>query len=249
MLLFLTPLDSKFFDLFLRILPSLKEDNKVYVLTLDDDSINYAGGFPFRREVMADVVVLLKELGVDTVAFDLSYLDESARRFDVDYATNVFYRHIDELQSLDDVIDIIPFLGRDVDEYFAQSLAFSDCSWLTLTFISPDEVLVDEEDFVFGSEEIDSYLAGHIALKNVIDAGDTKTRKMIGVMPAISKLLSRSKGAGFVNAPIDRDGLRRRINLVLKYNDEYYGHLTLRAIQKKIEQIAQFAGQRQFGDA
>src|SRR5215475_11464269 len=75
-LLFFTSLDNKFFDLFLRLLPSLTENEKVYVLTLDDDSINYAGGFPFRREVMADVVILLKELGVQTIAFDLSYLDE-----------------------------------------------------------------------------------------------------------------------------------------------------------------------------
>ena len=87
-LLFLTSLDNKLFDLFLRFLPSLTEDEKVYVLTLDDDSINYAGGFPFRREVMADVVILLKELGAQTIAFDLSYLDESPYRLDPEYAAD-----------------------------------------------------------------------------------------------------------------------------------------------------------------
>ena len=94
-LLFFTSFDSKFFDLFLRILPSLTEDEKVFVLTLDDDSINYAGGFPFRREVMADVIVLLKELGVETIAFDLSYLDESPQRFDPEYAAQVFESLLD----------------------------------------------------------------------------------------------------------------------------------------------------------
>ena len=41
-LVFFTSLDNKFFDLFLRILPSLTEDEEVFVLTLDDDTINYA---------------------------------------------------------------------------------------------------------------------------------------------------------------------------------------------------------------
>ena len=70
LMLFFTTLDKSIFDLFLRSLPSLTEQETVFVLTLDDDSISYAGGFPFRREVMADVVVLLKELGVKTIAFD-----------------------------------------------------------------------------------------------------------------------------------------------------------------------------------
>jgi|GEM_PF-4127138 len=236
MLLFLTPLDSKIFDLFLRILPSLTENEKVYILTLDDDSMAYAGGFPFRREVMADVVVLLKEFGVDAIAFDLSYLDESAKRFDEDYAVEVFNQHLySGIEYPEDLLSLIPSLGRDVDEYFAKSLAFSDNSWLTLTFFSEDELLTENES-ILKDENTDRYLTEHIALKeNEITAiNDSKTREMAGVLPAISKLLTRARSAGFVNAPIDKDGLRRRVNLVLKYNDDYYAHLTLKAMQKKL---------------
>ena len=267
MLLFLTSLDSKFFDLFLRILPSLNENEKVYVLTLDDDSISYAGGFPFRREVMADVVVLLKELGVEAIAFDLSYLDESPQRLDPDYAAELSSRGLDSFfdrlnDAAEEAIDAVGVSGnrrdrelykedirlfhrdmreemeislslltRDVDEYFAQALAFSDCSWLTLTMIRPEDTMTGE---IEGDAEIDQYLSDNIALKNVVDTGDTKTQEMAGVMPAIFKLLSRAKGAGFVNASPDKDGLRRRINLLTKYKSGYYGHLSLMAIQKKM---------------
>jgi adenylate cyclase len=268
MLLFFTPLDNKFFDLFLRVLPSLREDNKVYVLTLDDDSINYAGGFPFRREVMGDVVVLLKELGVNTIAFDLSYLDETAQRLDPVSAADLSGRGLDSVlfrlndtasqvidsigprttqrdkelykQDLNNVYlsiraeleEAIFYLTKDVDEYFAQSLAFTDCSWLTLTMITPESVLT--EGAVMGNKETDQYLSQRIALKNVIDLGDHKTREMSGVMPALQKLLTRAKGAGFVNAVPDSDGLRRRINLLTKYNDDYYGQLTLMSIQEML---------------
>jgi len=236
MFLFFTPLDNKIFDLFLRALPSLTESEKIYVLTLDDDAMEYAGGFPFRREVMADVVILLKELGVDTIAFDLSYLDESAQRFDPDYAADVFNRlRGSEISTIDDVESIIPLLGRDVDEYLAKALAFSDSSWLTLTFIAPEAVIGGEDKIIaLRNAEIDRYLAEHLSIKNITGLNDTKTREMAGVFPAINKLMTRAKGAGFVNAPIDKDGLRRRVNLLLKYNGDYYGHLTLNGIQKEL---------------
>jgi adenylate cyclase len=267
-LLFLTSLDNKFFDLFLRFLPSLTEDKNVYVLTLDDDSINYAGGFPFRREVMADVVILLKELGVQTIAFDLSYLDESPHRLDPEYAAEVFGRTLNtNFAVLDEaamtVIDAIrpatkqseremykqdmksiykhvrgeletslTLLTRDVDEYFAQALAFSDCSWLTLTMLRPEDFF--EAGEITTNADIDQYLADYVALKNVTAPGDRKTQDMAAVMPAIHKLMSRAKGAGFVNASPDIDGIRRRINLLVKYKDAYYGHLSLVALQKRM---------------
>jgi len=267
-LLFFTSLDNKFFDLFLRFLPSLTEDEKVYVLTLDDDSINFAGGFPFRREVMADVVILLKELGVQTIAFDLSYLDESPHRLDPKYAEEVFSRTLFEnFTVLDEaamtVIDAIrpatkqseremykqdmkslyrhvkeeletslTLLTRDVDEYFARALAFSDCSYLTLTMLRPEDFF--EAGDITTNADIDQYLADYVAVKNVVDLGDRKTQDMAAVMPAIQKLMSRAKGAGIVNALPDTDGLRRRINLLVKYKDKYYGHLALTALQKRL---------------
>ena len=240
-LLFFTSLDNKFFDLFLRILPSLTEDEKVFILTLDDDSINYAGGFPFRREVMADVVVLLKELGVETIAFDLSYLDESPQRFDPGYAAQVFETLLDSgfsesgIFAMDDLESSLSLLTRDVDEYFAQSLAFSGCSWLTLTMLRSEDFLDVEADVLSINKETNTYLAEYVALDNIIDAGDQKTPEMAGVMPAIQKLLSRSRGAGFVNASPDADGLRRRIHLLVKYRDAYYGHLALTALQDKLD--------------
>jgi len=267
-LLFLTSLDNKFFDLFLRFLPSLTENEKVFVLTLDDDSISYAGGFPFRREVMADVVILLKELGVQTIAFDLSYLDESPYRLDPQYAAEVFGNYLNKNFTLLNeasatVIDSIgpstgrrerelykqdmkslyssvrseletslSLLTRDVDEYFARALAFSNCSWLTLTMLRQEDIFEGGE--IAADAKIDKYLSEYIALEDVVNTGDHKTPDMVGVMPAINKLMSRAKGAGFVNASPDIDGLRRRINLLVKYKGAYYGHLALVAIREKL---------------
>jgi adenylate cyclase len=126
----------------------------------------------------------------------------------------------------------LSLLTRDVDEYFARALAFSDCSWLTLTMLRPEDIFDGGE--IASNAEMDQYLAGYIALENVIDAGDSKTPVMAAVMPAIHKLLSRAKGAGFVNASPDPDGFRRRINLLVKYKGAYYGHLALAALRERL---------------
>jgi adenylate cyclase len=182
---------------------------------------------------MADVVILLKELGVQSIVFDLSYLDESAQRFDPEYAVDLFMQHLNyDISSLGDAVSVIPLLGRDVDEYFAKALAFSGNSWLTLTMIPPEAFL--DIDNIFTNEEINRYLTEFIMTENVINTGDTKTPEAAGILPAIQKLLSRAKGAGFVNAGPDADGLRRRTHLLWKYQGNYYKHLTLAAIQEKL---------------
>jgi adenylate cyclase len=268
--LLFTQADNKIYDIFLRALPSLTENDHVYVLTLDDDSINYAGGFPFRREVMADVVVLLSELGVRSVTFDLNYLDESPQRLDREYAGEVFSRYLDEgfgrinetaVQVIDgfaagsinrgeseiykdeflslnntvrrELEESLEYLTQDVDEYFARTLAFSGRSWLTLTMISRDHILsgaeVPEPD-----EAMTALFESRLALKNVEAHEDQKTPEMAGVMPAIYKLLSRAAGAGFVNADADPDGIRRRVDLLVKYRENYYGHLALAGLREML---------------
>ncbi|MDR3020069.1 MAG: CHASE2 domain-containing protein [Treponema sp.] len=260
--LFLTPLDLKIYDVFLRALPSLTESEKIIVLTLDDESMEEAGGFPFRREVMADIVILLRELGMRSISFDLSYLDASPHRLDPEYASRVFSLYLDdgfgeinstteqvfdgfaagmitradselykeEFLNLNDRIrdsleGSLAFLTRDVDEYFSQALGLTNNSYLTLTMISREHLIGDAE--LPAPEGAVAEQLARVALKNITASKDNITPDMAGVMPAIPKLMQRSRGAGTVNADPDTDGIRRRVHLLLKLHGEYYGNLTL----------------------
>jgi adenylate cyclase len=94
-LLFLTNLDGQVYDLYLRTLPSLKEDQKILIIKVDDGAIENVGIFPWTRDILADAIVFLREMGALTVAFDLSYLDNSPVRVDPDYVQNELPRYID----------------------------------------------------------------------------------------------------------------------------------------------------------
>jgi adenylate cyclase len=202
---------------------------------------------------MADVMVLLKELGVRSITFDLNYLDESPQRLDRDYAGKVFSRYLDEgfdninetaVQVFDgfatgiisreegeiyknefialngmirsELERSLEYLTRDVDEYFARALAFSGCSWLTLTMINVGHILYGAE-IPKPDETMKALLESRAALKNIEAYNDRLIPEMVGVMPAIYKLLNRAAGAGFVNVDADPDGIRRRVNLIIRY--------------------------------
>ena len=109
-LFLLTSLDNKVLDLFIRALPSLKEDNRILVIKVDDGSIENVGLFPWTRDILADAIVFLREMGADTVAFDLSYLDNSPVTVDPAYVQNVLPRYIDSgfmriNETIDQVMD------------------------------------------------------------------------------------------------------------------------------------------------
>ncbi|MDR2134767.1 MAG: CHASE2 domain-containing protein, partial [Treponema sp.] len=94
-LFFFTTLDHRVFDLYLGALPPLSEDDRILIIKIDDGSIENVGIFPWTRDVLADAIVFLREMGADTVVFDLSYLDNSPVRVDPGYVQNDLPRYID----------------------------------------------------------------------------------------------------------------------------------------------------------
>ncbi|MDR0878694.1 MAG: CHASE2 domain-containing protein, partial [Treponema sp.] len=273
-LLFLTSLDDKVYDLFLRAIPSLTENNSILIIEVDDTAIESVGIFPWTRDIYADAMIFLKEMNAGTVAFDLSFLDDSPVIVNPDYITKELPAYIDsEFRRIDNTVEAvmdafasgdinasdaedakeliretntavrnelevsIDYISRDVDAYFAQALKFFGNSYLTLTMVAPEDIL---SNAVTGEASFDmsrynlSWLEENTALKNITIRSDRHTPDQPGIMPAILKLMSETRGAGFVNSVVDKDGYRRRLHLVMKHNDHYYGHLALVALRESL---------------
>jgi adenylate cyclase len=269
-LLFFTTIDNKIFDLFLRAIPSLTEDESILLINVDDDSINYAGLFPWTRDLYADALIFLREMGADAAAFDLSFLDPSTAKVDLQYLREDLPRYLESgfiqindgaasyidafasgqlkapdaeaaksdilrtNQEIRNQLEIsIEYVARDMDAYLAEALKFFGNSYLTLTMVSEDDIMGEEKAYEM-DQEILSWLNAHTALKNLTVNNDTRTPAMVGIWPALHRLLVNADGAGFVNAQVDPDGYRRRVHLLLKHQDEYYRHLILSGLAKKL---------------
>ncbi|MDR2258106.1 MAG: CHASE2 domain-containing protein [Treponema sp.] len=269
-LLFFTSLDGQIFDRLLRTIPSLGEDDRILIIKVDDGSIENVGLFPWTRDILADAIVFLREMGADTVVFDLSYLDNSPGGVDSAYVREDLPRYLDngfirindtvsqvmdafaegslgrgdaesakhEIVALNNSVKnelavSIDYVTRDVDAYFADALQFFGKSYLTITMVSEDDILGDDKTYDM-NPVIQNWLENHIALKDIVNRGDTLTPDEPGIIPSIFKLISRAGGAGFVNAEPDRDGYRRRVHLLLKHHGHYYPHLALAALRETL---------------
>lgn len=265
-----TSLDDKVFDFFLRTIPSLEENDSVLVIKVDDLAIENVGLFPWTRDILADAIVFLREMGAETVVFDLSYLDKSPLKVDPEYVNEQLPGYLDYgfssiNETVSQVMDAvesgtissaeagiykqqmidfnrsvqdslgtsISYVTRDVDEYFGDTLRFFGNSFLTLTMVSDNDIIGEEKVFDMSPYNPD-WLAENISLKNIATGKDTVTPSRIGIIPAISELLSNAAGAGFVNAEPDPDGYRRKVHLLMKHDGKYYGQLSFVPLLEKL---------------
>ena len=109
-LLLFTNLNARFSDLFQKMLPATELRQDVILVGIDDYAIDTIGSFPFTRDVYADCITMMQELGTESVVFDLSFIDNSGA-------------------AVNDKFE--PFYP---DEVMAAALASSDITYLNFTF-------------------------------------------------------------------------------------------------------------------
>ncbi|MCL2213620.1 MAG: CHASE2 domain-containing protein [Treponema sp.] len=250
----LSLLEDRLYDLFLRFRPERELLSDIVFLDVDDLAISYYGIFPWPRAIPADGLLRLKEYGARAAILDIEYIDKgpqgvdslyldyglsndfdrsfteidiSARELfsairngwiplsDVDDYANSFSRVIDEKRN--DLYIKAQTVARDNDLYLAQAIALFGRGWSTLG-LRPFHLEGEEAERRFLAQERFSITVN--AAPNV-SMGD----KYIDILPALPIFSRAAKGAGFTNAEVDRDGVRRRIYLVQNIFDHWYTQL------------------------
>ena len=127
-------------------------------------------------------------------------------------------------------------MARDNDEYFAKCLQFFGNAYLTINHDDLGyEVTEEERRYILNRLLTDSVedKQNLIPLGNEFTSIDTK--EPVGFNPAMNKLITRSAGANFTNSVVDADGVRRRIQLIYKYNDKYINQLAFGPFLKMVD--------------
>lgn len=224
-----TTADKKMQDLFQRPLKKTVEDKSVLMVNVDDYSVDKIGAWPFTRDVYAKSIIVLKELGAESVAFDLSFLDKSPSTVDSEYVNEklpaYIYEAFEEMaegymdinDALNSVLVSVSHVVTPYDELLAQSLQFFGNSYICFTF----------DDYSQPKKSERETYNNYVALKNVTAKNDTKTPEVSGALFALTELIEKSNGAGFVNADTDDDGYLRRLYPFFKFEGNYYGQFVL----------------------
>jgi CHASE2 domain-containing sensor protein len=77
---FLTQLDRRVYDGMLRATPAARPDSRVAIVDIDERSLAAIGQWPWRRDVMAQLITRLRDMGTAAVALDVIFAEPD--RFD-----------------------------------------------------------------------------------------------------------------------------------------------------------------------
>ncbi|MBO6176012.1 MAG: CHASE2 domain-containing protein [Treponema sp.] len=248
-ILFLLCFASGFFDIFqkfeyrmydsmLHLHEDIPQNESICILDIDDDSLSYLGSWPWKRDIMTEVLYRLRELGAETAVFDIEYLDESALAVDDNLKQTVsdefekIFLTLDSAADRDELGQAIYDGQQKITDGF--SLNYDDEFGKAVEFFGNAFLTVNLRDIgVKRTQEDLDYVRNRFLFRNVEDPGnvinagnqsvwmdedDTHSR---GFVPALNRIISHAEGAGFTNVVVDRDGVRRRVEL-LNYVDGKY---------------------------
>lgn len=262
-------IDYRFYDIFLKFRKEPAQSENILHVNIDNESISDLGEWPWTRDVYADMLIQMKELGAERAVFDIEYLSPSKKgtaseEEAIPNINSVFESRSNEIiesiyllgdrisngdykaseaggladsivsdvvhPAIDGIYDSVMMNAfRDNDEYFARALQFFGNAWLTVNTRNVNEPSSDEDI---------EYIDNRFLLKNVSDSKDfiSKANEFTskeqykgeesGFCPALHTLLSRTKGVGFTNVIVDKDGTRRRAELLFNHGGNYLGQLT-----------------------
>jgi len=248
-------LDNTIYDLFLRFRANRERINNVVFLNVDDAGIAFHGVFPWPRSITADALLRLKEYGALAAIFDIEYIEKGppgvdsiyleqglARDFNRSFSevsarlSEIFSAYRDGRLSRDsfdersrEMISIIETeqnelyararaVARDNDTYLAQASALYGRSWATLNL---------REHPLVNTEEINRRpMAEELFSRQINALPGTNPGDFTDILPALPAFSESAKGAGFTNAVIDPDGVRRRIYLAQNIHDHWYLQLS-----------------------
>jgi len=197
---FIKYIDYKFYDatsFFFKKSPENKTSHCV-VVDIDEKSLGVLGQWPWPRIVMADLIDKIASYNPAAIGVDIIFPNRDRTS---PLAMERFYR---EFLGTDINIVNLPYRLKDNDKIFASSLERHGV-------VLPVYLL--DRGFVNGKcEELSGIKEGEVKfLKN-----PAKSSFMLCNYPVLQRSV---KNFGFINVPVDEDGIFRRIPLFMKYKD------------------------------
>ena len=251
----LNAIENRIYDFFLHFRADRKLLEDVVFLNVDDSAISYYGIFPWPRSIYGDGLLRLKEYGTRAVIFDIEFMDSGHQGIDLHYLNyemeRDFFHSFSEIDTLSsDLLTAVrlgqidrdaigSFAGslsslinterqtlfknvqnvaRDNDVYFTRAIALYGKSWSTLRLESAP-LLDSEVQRRLIAEE-------YFSIPVKADANVKLGGGFVDITTALPAISKAAKGAGFINAEVDKDAVRRRVYLVQNIHGYWYPQLS-----------------------
>ena len=81
-------LEFKYYDTYLKLKAEIPQSKDIIMAFVDDDAIGEIGTYPWSRDIYADMLIRLREVGAKAAVFDIEFLDKSSMGVNPDYVAN-----------------------------------------------------------------------------------------------------------------------------------------------------------------
>ncbi len=230
---FVEQIRHRVFDEYQRLKPRSYSDNiPVRILDIDEESLNRIGQWPWPRDVMAEIVSRLNELGASAIVFDIIFSQPDRLS---PQSLRKMLPNRPEFESARNGLLGIP----DNDELFARTI---DGAYVVTGFAFTNSDT---------SEEVPSIKAGFA------ENGDRAAPYFpaySGAMKVLSGIEASADGNGAINAIPESDGIYRRIPMFLTHKETIYPSLVAEALRVAqdastyIIQAVGASGEKGFGE-
>lgn len=199
-----TGMGAKGLDLVIKQKKGIEESDKVVLVNIDDTSIENAGNGHWTRDIYAETVLVLKELGSSFTVIDVDFSAQSP--------FNSFFNY---------------------DEFFANSMRV--CNNVAIPFFFYNnygtENLSSKKnlDYIKENYSIENYLKEKIEVEK-----DTVTPVYDSMWTCNQTLEKAPFVMGFNNIDPDSDDRVRKITLLAKSDDRYYGNIMFNVLLKEL---------------
>lgn len=254
---FWEPIEYSLYDMFLKIKPSIKEDQSLLIIDVDERSIIEKGDWPWPRSNIAKILEVLTLAKAKNLVFDIEFLENSPMSVNrqylqeglpldfsitfADIGDNIEYSFsmlkerqmtIDEIMPLliDSVLDSKNNLLANTSKVAVENDIY--LGQAMRLFGHTFATLNLQKEVSLGRKqtpELKEYAKTNFSYKNITGKYNWKIENKDFLVP-IPEVSENAQGAGFTNVTIDRDGTRRRIKLVEKIGDAYYLQLAMRPL-------------------
>lgn len=250
--------ENRIYDQFLHIKPAIEENESILLLNIDDLAIAKVGMFPWSRAVMADGLLLMREMGARYAVFDIEYTEESPLGVNSalleeeipELFTNEFSAIRENIKSLFSAIAGGNIPLSDAQDYIQDLAGLTDESKETLLnkvneIVRDNDIYLGQAARFFGNafftvnmlpdedkdipEELKEWVNENITLQDVRVESEYPITTT-DIRPAIEPIITKGAGAGFPNIIIDDDGVRRRVHLLIEHEGRYFSQLAFRAL-------------------
>jgi|GEM_PF-634477 len=251
---FYRSLDSRFYDLLLRIKPAVAEDDSILLVEVDDQTISEVNMYPLSRDIFADGLILMKEFDPAWTMLDIEFVDRSPAginlnyleyrvpqelfesidtliRFNDDLVRGILSGSIDRTAALEYLQDFQEVGSEQSDRLYeaVQNVALDKDEYLgrAIAYLGDVSATINmTEDFDQTiPEELRRYAETELAVNDYLDIVESPFSKAVDILPSIEPVTESAAWAGFPRMHIDPDGVRRRVDVLYEHDGRFYTHM------------------------